>query len=379
MNRSSFSTFLALGLFLMAVSPSQQLSWRKESHDHVRPSKRGGARLVNVDDGLLWYWGGFFECFTSDGSCDHIWREDLFHYDLDEGVWESITPTSSSGTFPMSRAFFGANFWDNEDAVVVYGGVHYNVTLSNLIPFGDIWFYYPQHRRWTPVTPVNAGPGLRIAPNVAIYHNKMFVFGGLRADFQVANDMWKFNLETKQWTELIPNGAAGSPGPAYLSTFRLEPTRKQIVLEGGNIPPAASGAQTNQTWSYSIEDNSWTRLADMSRGRIHNAGEVFDKRFVLAFGDLEHMANDTGCRTPEASAGQAPTAQVMALDLRNVNNQWQELTVTGGPGPLKRVASTRVGNRMYVVGGYNYDCPAGPDTLGFATWNKEMYSLKLNF
>jgi len=370
------SVFFVLGLLILAVS-ADTLSWRVESHDAVLPTVRGGARLVNAG-GLLWYWGGFLECFTADGSCDHVWREDMYHYDLDEGVWRVINPSSSSGTFPMSRGFFGANFWDDEEAIVVFGGVHYNVTLALLIPFGDIWFYYPRTQTWTPITPVNDGPGLRMAPNVAIYHNEMYVFGGLRATFTVANDMWKFNLITKTWTELIPNGAEGSPGPVYLGSFRLEQTRKQILLEGGNIPPPASGEQTNQTWSYSIDDNEWTRLADMSRGRIHNAAEVFNKKFFVAFGDLEHVGADTGCRTPEASAGQAPTDQVMVLDVRSVNNQWQQVPVTGGPGPLKRVSSTRVGNRMYVIGGYNYVCPNGPTTPGFATWNEQMYSLRLS-
>jgi N-acetylneuraminic acid mutarotase len=327
----------------------------------------------------LVYWGGFYECFDA-STCDHVWRDDLYHYDLDADKWKSISATSTTGTFPRSRAFFAANAWTDKDNdkeyAVIFGGIHYNVTLSEFAPFGDIWLYSAGKKQWTLVTPVSTvTPGLRIAPNVAIYKNDMYVFGGLLATFQIANDLWKFNLETKVWTQLIADGVAGSPGPRYLSSFRLDKEEKNIILMGGNIPVAASGAQDGQTWSYSIQTGNWTRLADMNRGRIHNAAEVIDGKFITAFGDAEHQGNDTGCRTPEASAGQSPINEVQSLNLNT--NVWSVLNVTGGPGPLKRVMSARVGNRMYVTGGYNYVCPGGPETVGNAVWNTGLYSVKL--
>jgi N-acetylneuraminic acid mutarotase len=364
----------SLVLLVLALGASAQLAWRTEAHHHLLPTERGGARLVHAD-GLLVYWGGFFECFTDDGSCDHIWRNDLYHYDLIEGAWENITATSTSGQLPMSRAFFGANFWEPEEVMVIFGGIHYNVSLTEFIPFGDIWFYSPRLRQWSPITPVNDGPGIRIAPNVAIFEDDMYTFGGLMADFQVANDMWKFNLRTKRWTQLIPNGAAGSPGPRYLASFRLDEVNRELIVMGGNIPIAASGAQDNQTWAYTIDRNSWRRLADIPVGRIHNAAEIWNNKFYTAFGDLEHEGADTGCRTPEASSGQSPTDQVYQLDV--ARNVWTQLFPLGGPGPLKRVCSTRVLNRMYVIGGYNYVCPNGPTTPGEAIWNPLMYSLRL--
>eukprot|EP00027_Filamoeba_sp_ATCC50430_P001684 CAMPEP_0168554590 /NCGR_PEP_ID=MMETSP0413-20121227/7863_1 /TAXON_ID=136452 /ORGANISM="Filamoeba nolandi, Strain NC-AS-23-1" /LENGTH=375 /DNA_ID=CAMNT_0008585345 /DNA_START=37 /DNA_END=1164 /DNA_ORIENTATION=+ len=372
----SFATFtiLLVGALLSSISAQ---SWRLEPAGGDVPPPRGGARLVNAD-GTLFYWGGFYECFDarSTSSCDHFWYDDLYHYNLNDGSWELVTPTSANGQFPERRAFFGANYWDQGDVVVIFGGIRYNVTLSFFLPFGDIWFYSVEDQEWAPVQPVNEGPGIRIAPNVAIYRNEMFVFGGLKPTFEIANDMWKFNLVTRKWTLLIPEGAAGSPGPIYLGSFRLDEAHRNVILMGGNIPIAASGAQSNQTWSYSIRDNTWTELAFLQRGRIHNAAEIFANKFVTAFGDAENLPGDpNGCRTPEASAGQSPINEVLSLNL--LTNQWSSVNAQGGPGPLKRVMSTRVGNRMYVVGGYNFLCPDGPTTLGFPVWNTNMYSLRL--
>jgi len=373
MRSETLSLLFLLGTLVASISADTR-SWRLEPHGSVVPQARGGARLVNAD-GTLFYWGGFYECFDVNAGCDHYFYNDLYHYDLGDGEWHLVNATSCNGQFPEPRAFFGANYWEGGEVVVVFGGVRYNVDLSFLLPFGDIWFYDVEEKEWTAVQPINAGPGARLAPNVAIYRNDMYVFGGLMPTFQIANDMWKFNLITRKWTQLIPNGAAGSPGPVYLGSFRVDEDERKIVLMGGNIPIAASGAQSNQTWSYNIRTNSWTELAFLQRGRIHNAAEVFANRFVTAFGDLENLPGDNGCRTAEASAGQAPTDEVLSLNLNT--NVWSTVNTLGGPGPLKRVMSTKVGNRMYVVGGYNYLCPDGPTSPGFPTWNTDLYSLKL--
>jgi hypothetical protein len=339
------------------------------------PSARGGARLVNAD-GTLFYWGGFFECFTNEGACDHIWREDLWHYDTNDRRWYSITPTTTTGTFPSPRGFFAANYWDEGGVVVVFGGIRYNVTLSQFLPFGDLWFYNAVDKTWTQKFPTNTGPGIRVGANVIIFRDEMYLFGGITGGFTVANDVWVLNLETLTWTQLIADGAAGSPVPTYISSFRLDKPSKNIILHGGNVAPIGSGDQSRQTWSYSIQSNSWTQLTTPFLGRIHNAYEVINRRFILAFGDIENVPGETnGCRTPEASAGQNPTAEVRQLKLSN--NEWTELFPGGGPGPLKRVTSTVVGNRIFVTGGYNFECP-DPDVLGFATWNTNLYSLKID-
>jgi len=373
MSRTQIAFFL-FGTVLATVF-ADSLNWKLEPAGNVVPPPRGGARLVNVEDCTLFYWGGFFECFDVNAGCDHSFYDDLHHYDIEKNKWFRINATSANGQFPERRAFFGANYWEAGQVVVIFGGIRYNVDLSVFVPFGDIWFYSADDQEWAPVQPLNQGPGLRIAPNVAIDGNNMYVFGGLEATFNVANDVWKFNLVTRKWTQLIPNGAPGSPGPAYLASFRLDSATDNIILHGGNIPPAATGAQTNTTWSYSIEHNRWTQLASLARGRIHNGAEVIDRKFVTAFGDLQNIPGENGCRTPEASAGQAPTDEVRSLNLRT--NKWSLLNVRGGPGPLKRVTSTKVGDRMFVTGGYNYECPNGPTTPGFATWNTNLYSLNL--
>lgn len=375
MKTATAAVFL-LGAMLGSVIATNTISWQREPTGTVVPQPRGGARLVNVNDCTLFFWGGFFECFDQNAGCDHYFYDDLYHYDIEKNKWFLINATSVNGQFPERRAFFGANYWAAGDVVVIFGGIRYNVDLSTFVPFGDIWFYSADDREWAAVQPLNAGPGIRIAPNVAIEGNNMYVFGGLNASFTVLNDVWRFNLVTRKWTQLIPNGAAGSPGPAYLASFRLDPVGRNIILEGGNIPVAASGAQTNQTWSYSIVNNRWTELAPLYRGRIHNAAEVYNGKFYTAFGDLQNIPGENGCRTPEASAGQAPTDEVLALDLRR--NKWSTVNVRGGPGPLKRVTSTLVGNKMFVTGGYNYECPNGPTTPGFATWNTALWSLRLN-
>lgn len=364
---------IAISVYVSVAFCNKHLEW-KQVVSCISPTPRGGARLVNTGS-VLFYWGGFLECFDQD-RCDHIWRTDLYHFDLSKDEWESINATGSNGITPQPRAFFGANYWENGEVVVLFGGIQYNVSLSFFLPFGDIWFYSPNDKQWELVTPTNTGPGIRIAPNVAIYKNDMYVFGGLLPTFQVVNDLWKFDLITKTWTQLILQNAIGSPGPTYLSSFRVDSKSKNIVLYGGNIPPAASGIQTNQTWLYSINNNNWTQIYTPFLGRIHNAAEVWDGTFTTAFGDIENVPNGPQkCVTPEASAGQNPTDEVFQLDLKTFT--WVQLFPECSPGPLKRVASTRVNGKMYVVGGYDFQCPPQNKNPGIVFWNRNTYTLKL--
>jgi len=347
--------------------------WELAPREEVVPSPRGGAKLVATGLNLV-YWGGFYECFNANGTCDHDWKTDLYHYSPFTGKWKLINPTSSTGSLPGPRAFFGARYYAGRAAVVVFGGVQYNVTLSYFHPYDEIWFYYPLTHHWELIQPNNAGPLGYIASNVEIIGHEMYVFGGLRPDFVISNELWKFNLITKMWTMLL-DGTTNSPSPRYLATFEYNRRFRSILLEGGNIFPAASGAQTNTTWRYDVQQNEWTQEESMQLGRIHNAAGSYGRKVYLAFGDLENVGSSRGCRTPEASAGQKPTDEVWYYDM--ADDHWTQIYPTDGPGPLKRVASTVYANKLYVVGGYDYVCPN--EELGYPIWNEEMWTMKLRF
>lgn len=353
--------------------------WQIEPTCNI-PPERGGHKLVNIDDDVIVLWGGFWECFEPVAmKCDHLYWDDLWHYDLRRKNW---LPINVTGPKPAPRTFFGFNQWDRkhgqDSLAVLFAGSNYNAPFTSIVNYGDIWFYNPKTETWTEVNATNAGPGTRIGPSVAIYKDDMYVFGGVNgtttSSLHVKGDLWKFDLVTKTWTLLIQDGIPGNPEGAYLGSFRVDEKRKQIVLFSGAVKIPGAGILTNATWIYSIESNTWTQVLSTIPSRVHTSAEVIDDKFVVAFGDGQVVVNGTDqCITSTISSGHKPINEVWTLNLRTL--VWSKLDV-GCSERKKRTSSTRVGKRMFEWGGFNYKCPQGPP--GYPIWDRFLRSLKIN-
>jgi N-acetylneuraminic acid mutarotase len=264
--------------------------------------------------------------------------------------------------------------WEDDGSVVIFGGIRYNAAVTVRTFFSDIWSYDPSVNTWTLIPQNNAGPGPRMGAGIAIDGDTMYMFGGIDPTFQSHNDLWKFDLMTGLWTLITPdNTNPALPDDRYIFTFEINrPRADSIYLHGGNFSPAGSGEQRQDSWEYNIQTNTWTDITGDFPARIHNAAGARNKEFYLAFGDVNDDTQE--CRTNQASGGQNPVNEVWRYTANK--DTWEQLTVLGGPGELKRVASTVVGNTLYVWGGYDFVC--GEDHLGgFAVYQRDLYSLKL--
>src|SRR5690625_215738 len=121
--------------------------WVQEPRLSALPPPRSSGQLVNAN-GLLFYWGGFYECFSENEGCDNIWYDDLYNYDLNKSIWKIIKPTSTTGKLPGARTYFGANYWKSGNVVVIFGGVKYDISLTDVTVYDDIWFYSMEKKLW---------------------------------------------------------------------------------------------------------------------------------------------------------------------------------------------------------------------------------------
>jgi len=363
--------FLTLCILFSVALAAKTLRWNKETDaSQVRPSERSAGILGGVDKTLVLF-GGFFECFdVSTPGCEHTYFGDTWEFDTQTGLWTETTPALS----PEARAFMATDNWEEDDSVVIFGGIRYNAAVTVRQFYGDIWAYSPDTNTWRLVPQNNVGPGPRMGAGIAIDGNTMYVFGGIDPTFQSHNDLWSFDLTTGLWTLITPdNTNPALPDDRYIFTFEINrPRSDTIFLHGGNFSPAGSGEQRQDSWEYNIQTNTWTEITGDFPGRIHNGAGARNKEFYLVFGDVNDDANE--CRTNQASGGQNPVDEVWRYAANK--DTWEQLTVTGGPGDLKRVASTVLGNKLYVWGGYDFVC--GEDNLGgFAVYQRDLYSLKL--
>jgi hypothetical protein len=104
----------------------------------------------------------------------------------------------------------------------------------------------------------------------AASNDSIYVFGGCLANntATTANDLWKFDALAGTFTQLIADGAAGSPSHRGRASIAWNQLTNKLVVFGGNTRGGSTGAGTptllNDTWEYDPVTNTWTDVTPVS-------------------------------------------------------------------------------------------------------------------
>jgi N-acetylneuraminic acid mutarotase len=175
---------------------------------------------------------------------------DVWSYDLTTDIWTNIGP----GTKPLARAWHAMVYDSRADQTVVFGGACLgNVTgvLSN-----ETLVYDFNTSVWMNMSPVKA-PSARANLSMAYDSaaDRIVLFGGLTAAWDILNDTWSYDLATNTWTNVSPTI---SPAARAWGAMVYDSAADRIVLFGGRT---ATGDVLNDTWSYDLATNTWTDLS----------------------------------------------------------------------------------------------------------------------
>lgn len=134
---------------------------------------------------------------------------------------------------------------------------------------------------WTTVTSAGATTGVTTAtPTVngtfradnpgAVGQDKLWIFGGSLGNNTAftANDLWAFDPVAGTMTQLIADGAVGSPSHRGRSAIAWNPTNNKLTVFGGNTRGGTTGAGTPtllaDTWEYDPATNSWADVTPVA-------------------------------------------------------------------------------------------------------------------
>lgn len=176
------------------------------------------------------------------------------------------------------------------DSFFVYGG-RFRAAGASSGPYtvlNDLWRFDADTRTWTEIEPVgDAAPSGRFN-HTLVYeeeNNRLWLYAGNAstsgASPIVLDDIWSFDIDAGAWTEHTPPTVP--PGRMWhAATF--DQTRGQMVIwAGGDDGSFIAGDYHDDVWGYDVEAGDWTELHD---GR----GTAPDARF---WGTLVHdTAND---------------------------------------------------------------------------------------
>ncbi len=280
------------------------------------PANVPGGRVTSVSwvdaSGNLWLFGGSgFDSTGRDYLLNDLWE---FNPSTSEWTWMSgsntVNGTAQYGTLGVAAATNvpgareravsstdqSGNFW-------LFGGDGYDPAGSGANgSFNDLWEFSPSTKEWTWVSGGNAlnakgvygtvgvaasgnVPGARVnADSWADRNGNLWLFGGVGYDSAGAdydlNDLWEFNIASKQWTWVsgtstvnVPGGnlcvagiygtqgtaaTANVPGGRNDATGWIDSSGNLWLFGGLGCDASGTAGALNDLWEFNTATRTWT-------------------------------------------------------------------------------------------------------------------------
>ncbi|XP_078380436.1 kelch domain-containing protein 1-like [Oculina patagonica] len=247
----------------------------------------------------------------------------------------------------------------------VFGGVRWLSDIGEATESNEVLVFDTDSHTLSKIVAGGEVPSARSSATMAGVGSKLYVFGGLSRDCGWLNDLYAFDIETKQWENIAYKGTP--PSPRDKLTCVAMGTK--ILFFGGfgpmedldtdaTEPDQAQFGWFNDLFSFDTENCTWEKLAP----------------------------SFTGCPTPRAAHGMCAVGSKLVIfggrdsvgrknDLYILNTEtmeWISTSTTGRqPEPRSFHTCTAVGNRVLVFGGRSLENAHFDDLHIFDTDTKE--------
>lgn len=174
------------------------------------------------------------------------------------GFFQIQLTTAIANKTPSPRYGHEMVYDEKNNQTIIFGGEDPSKIVND---FKDIWIYSSQLQTWTKISSPNS-PVARIGHKM-VYNTisgKIILFGGMEtADYTRLNDMWIFDPENKEWSELNP---LLSPTIRSDHAMYFDPIFNTIVLFGGY---KANDMLSSETWIYNFTTNNWYQINPLTK------------------------------------------------------------------------------------------------------------------
>jgi hypothetical protein len=160
-------------------------------------------------------------------------------------------------------------------------------------------------------TTASASPVARSNYAMSVFENDILVCCGRGID-QDFNDLWRLNLKTMKWTELIPNDQIGSPSKRYIGGDLVRIGLFDFLIFGGC---SSTGVYLNDLWRLHHETISLYEL------QVSPNPVEYDRPFNFSWGVNSQYGSSNHIATI-LFQGQNHTAQ-----FPNVPGGWMMLNI----------------------------------------------------
>eukprot|EP01090_Pellita_catalonica_P022411 TRINITY_DN8700_c0_g1_i2.p1 TRINITY_DN8700_c0_g1~~TRINITY_DN8700_c0_g1_i2.p1 ORF type:complete len:511 (+),score=55.63 TRINITY_DN8700_c0_g1_i2:881-2413(+) len=286
------------------------------------PARRSWAVGVPIHDTFL--------IFGGESSYGKDIHEDLWQYKPIQDTWNKLASGPEDKFWASTGDMIGGRLF-------IFGGRSADKSFHN-----ELWEYTYSTNKWNELTEKAAQngqlPPIRNGHSSTAIGDEIWVFGGWD-DTRYFNDLWKFNIDTTQWTNLTsadPETARPSPRNGHSAVTYSG----RLIIFGGfkHIPEPTEFY--NDVWNY--ENDAWNRIKPIGiekpSKRFDHSAVVYGK-FMVVFG---------GSSDPN---GRDFLNDLWKFDFER--EEWEDVKLDYSLAPSARQAHTAVvlGSQMYIFGG----------------------------
>ena len=394
MTRNPSLSFVATLFAGVAVSTFASANpafvWKPLSPNGDPSPQRDTADLFVLDEQTMGFFGGYSEALDISGTTEpsvNVFHNDILLFDAATESWTSL---DVPGVKPPARAFGCTVYHEPTNALYTFGGTDFAADFSFFEYFGDQWRFDFDSHTWSDISvPSGPAPSARAAFGCDILGDSIYLFAGSSPGFQVDNELWRYDIFDGSWTLLQAADPSdpGRPRGRAQAIFRRIPGKNQLLSYGGEafdfiqVPPFVVAIPLDDVWIYDVDHDSWELLDGRNAPSVVREFQAFSmtssRYFIVQNGDAQgDQTVDETCQPPLVCLIQAtPTNDTFVYDL--VKEKWKRLPAPARRlPPTKRSAMAKLGDALYLFGGYGWDGTNGVDSEGKIendrTWKLEL-------
>ncbi|STX27975.1 N-acetylneuraminic acid mutarotase [Legionella beliardensis] len=349
--------FIVASLILASFN-THAITVTKLATSGQHPTARDAAAITTLGEDIYLF-GGVKDDFAS--KVNHFYN-DLYRFNVKTNTWEKLSP---AGDTPSPRGYATAVADEKSGTLYVFGGAYYCKNFANMTMYNDLFAYSVKKNNWTRLHPLNSPPP-RAQPMMWLMNDKLYIYGGANAKWEILPNMWEYSLTANQWHQVVfQQPQTNIPEPIQEPVGGLVAGNQKLLTY-----------DDKGTWEFDVETKQWENIIpsqtnNRSLPQVAYANAAMIGNYLyLQGGDLQ-SSGSTKCGSPYP---QNPTNSLWRFDISK--RAWSQITkVKGGPLPrIKWSSSVAVKNNMYIFLGYDFQCNDkgnGPGQL----WNMSDYVL----
>ncbi len=207
-----------------------------------KPIERYGHSIAYSGNNIIVLFGGYDESI-------HDPLQDTWEYNINTKIWTEY----NSGEFdirPVKLCHLRMSYIGGNKAILFGGNTPAQV--GSIYP-DTTWEYDSTTHLWTDINPTNKPAG-RFDHSLTydFDRNKVILFGGVTKTSCYNNDLWEFDIETKEWKEIIVSGIKPPKRQEHDMTYI---GNNKAILFGGEVDDVGD---YNDTWIYDTVAQTWT-------------------------------------------------------------------------------------------------------------------------